>query len=303
MVSDTAEKEPIKALGVDVDQFRNVVRRKPGSYTLRGVQFNPASPQDAQAQIEARLTDSLRVFVECYLSKKSGCYLNATAAARVAWPDAEYPAQQGGQARSNPLVSLLIQWHMAQHGLGRDRALGQLAKWLYDVDMSDFEDYLEGRINLRGLKALGVDTSAIAEIIERRDSEGGVTRAIKLIPKIQLMSQLLRAIGAHERSPDVPQGGSGQHNTQQVVIVSSSVADELRRGVSRETSPGVPAVPIEAGKPTQEHIQAQKRLLAMLEEQAENDPVSDDQGKDDSHQAVETEIVAAKGDSVDDETP
>ena len=256
-------------------------RREAGKVSLRDIRFNAASPEDTLEQIKACLTDEQRVFVEAYLSRSGPVYLNGSAAARLINPLSTSPSQLAAQFKQAPAVQLLIQYHLAQHGLGRDRALGQLARWLYDTDVADYEPYLDGTVTLTELRDSGVDTAAVAEIVERRDKHGGVTRAVKLIPKLGLMNQLLRALGAFDRAADTPPAAIQQHNTQQLMVVSSTVADELRAGVSRPTAPGVPIVPIEAGKPTRAYLESLEARARHVRQQIEAreapaEPESDD---------------------------
>lgn len=228
-------------------------KRPPGTLSLKGVHFNPAKPDDLVQQVEAMLTDAERVWISVYLGSKGGGYMNSTTATRLAFPEITNACDKGQRMRMDPRIALLVEWHLAEHGLTRERLLTTLSDWIYRTDPADAAGLFDGSMTLAQLRKTGWDTNVV-ESIKTTTRGKTVTREVHLMPKLAAMKSLLQALGLFDRQhTDTP----GAVIAKTVFIQrNQTIINEIRAGAVLPTAPGLPPRQLPAGPPTVGSIEA-----------------------------------------------
>ncbi len=253
---------------------------EPGTLSIEGITFDPAHPDQARSRLEALLKDNERVWLNAYLSRRSGCYMNPTAASRMAFPELKCPLQKGHKVRERPIIQLLIQWYLAEHGLTRERLLSTMEGWIYRTDPADAEGLLNGVQTMAELRDTGFDTNMIESIkVTTRagkagkdgepDEEPEITREVKFASKVTIMRDLLKALGLMDTKRAEPPVAAALHTVN--VTRNTMIVQQIRRGELQPTMPGLPARRLPPGPPTAASIQDLRQLVrdskAALEEQ------------------------------------
>ncbi len=253
------------------DDYR---RFAPGTLTVEGITFDPAHPDEARSRVEALLDDGERMWLLAYLSRRSGCYMNQTAASRLAYPHLKCPAEKGHLVRARPAIQLLIQWYLAEHGLTRERLLNTMEGWIYRTDPADAEGLLTGEQTMAELRDTGFDTNMIesVKVTTRLGKEGeelGITREIKFASKVTIMRDLLKALGLMDKQRAEPATAAALHTVE--VTRNTYILQQIRQGEIQPTIPGLPARRLPPGPPTPASIESLRQVVrdskALLEEQ------------------------------------
>ena len=251
-------------------------------FSIESIKFNPAAPDDTRAQLEACLDDAELAFVTAYLSRGNPTYLNGSACVRLLRPELVNPAAKAYTLKRSPAVQLLIQWHLATHGLDRDRALQEIAGWVYDIDIADYEPYLTGELTLAELRDAGVNTKAITKASATTDGAGGVTRSVELIAKAPVMRDLLKAQGAFDHDLDPASGTMPTRPAENVRVWDQRPVIQrlLEKGTIGHNTPGVEPRQLSVGRPTATHVQAAQEYADLIREKHETMPTEAGRAED-----------------------
>jgi len=97
-----------------------------------------------------------------------------------------------------PAISEAIEAELQAAGVSEHSVRAWLASAMFGVDMADFQDILDGTVDLKRARSAGVPTKYITECTEHRTGSGesvAVTRRLKLVSPEMIIDRLIRVLG------------------------------------------------------------------------------------------------------------